>query len=451
MEQTSSELRRRPDFSLDWQAEYQRKLVSAEAAAALVRSGDHIYIAPGHAGEAISLALTGRMNELEDVEIKAMATADYGWYEPEFLKRFRMNVYMGMAASREAMDQKLTDFTPWFVHSAHKALDDGRPEPWRMDFTWINVGAPNARGFCCFGPSLWDAATSSRRARTVVAEINPHVPTVFGDTFIHVTEIDYIVEHARPLGQRPSVYPPPDPWDPEIARLVGTLIQDGDCVQIGTGSTTGNLNRLGALQDKNDLGYFAELTVPGTIDLVKQGVITGRYLNLHPRKFVTSSAGNDQQDWEYMADNPFFEMRSVDYVHHIGTISQINNMVAVNNAMVIDLTGQIGSSAIGPRNWSGTGGQFSFAVGAFLAPKGKSIHVLPSTARGGTLSRIVPRFEPGQIVTVPRDLADIVVTEFGVAQLLNKTERQRADALIEISHPDFRAELRKAARSFFWP
>jgi 4-hydroxybutyrate CoA-transferase len=338
------------------------------------------------------------------------------------------------------------------IYGQHKALDEGREGARPIDLTIIHVTPPNEHGYVCLGHAVWDAKTTVRRARMTVAVVNEHLPRTYGDSWLHVSEIDLFVEDHTPLPDTTSrTYPPPEPWDAAIAGYVGSLVRDGDTIQIGIGSTTGNLLRLGALDDKHDLGYFGELTVPGTIDLVKKGVITGRRMTTHPDRFIASTAGNSAEDRAFIHDNPFFEFYAVDYVLNPRVIARNDNFVAINNALAIDLTGQIAASTLGPRVYSGTGGQLSFALGAFLSRGGRYVCVLPSTARNGTVSRIVPQFEAGQVVTVPRELADTVVTEYGIAHLLNRSVRERAEALIAIAHPDFRTELRAAARRLFWP
>ncbi|MGH2585378.1 MAG: acetyl-CoA hydrolase/transferase C-terminal domain-containing protein, partial [Dehalococcoidia bacterium] len=252
-----------------------------------------------------------------------------------------------------------------------------------------------------------------------------------------------------PLPERTP--PPPDPWDAPIAGYAGSLVHTGDTIQIGVGSTTGNLILLGGLEGKEDLGYFGELTVQGTVEMVKQGVINGRRMATHPGRFVATTAGNSPADWAFIAENPAFEFYAVDYIHDPRAIAANDNYTAINNALAVDLTGQIAAATIGPRVYSGTGGHLSFAIGAFMARRGRYVCVLPATARGGTVSRIVPQFEPGQIVTVPREFADTVVTEYGIARLLNRSVRERAEELIAVAHPDFRAELRRAAQQLFWP
>jgi len=433
----------------DWRAWYADRLVSAEEAMARVQSGDHIWISVQQQVSALIAALLARAPALKDVEVRTLVGGDFGWYDDFFKGRISVNTYFGSIFSREALREHRASFTPWMVWGAHKALDEHRPGARPIDVALISVTPPNANGYCCIGAHLWDARTTAARAKLVVAAVNPFLPRTFGDTWLHVSAIDCFVEDPTPLPDTGAAYPPPDPWDAPIAGYVGSLVRDRDTLQVGTGSTTGNLARLGAFAGKQDLGYFAELTVPGLVDLAKDGVITSRYLNLHPGKFVTSTAGNSAADLTFINDNALFEFYSTEYMHDPRVIGRIDNLVAINNALTVDLTGQIGASSLGYRTWSGTGGHLSYAIGAFLSPGGRYICILPSTAVGGTVSRITAAFAPGQVVTVPRDLADYVVTEYGIAPLLNKTERERAQALISIAHPDFRAELRREAERLF--
>jgi 4-hydroxybutyrate CoA-transferase len=433
----------------DWRDWYDQRLVPADEAMAHVKSGDRVWISPQQYVSLLLSVLVGRAEELHDVEIRALVMGEFGWYDESFRGHIDINTYFASIFSRDAVKQQQASFTPWMVWGAHKALDQGRPGARPIDVALVSVTPPNANGYCCFGPHMWDAKTTAARAKTVIAAVNEHLPRAFGDTWIHVSQIDWFVEDPTPLPDYSRAYPPPDPWDQAIAGYVGTLIRDGDVIQVGTGSTTGNLVRLGAFEGKHDLGYFAELTVPGLVDLARQGVITSRNLNLHPGKFVTSTAGNGADDLAFIADNPMFEFYSTEYMHDPRVIGRIDDLVAINNALTVDLTGQVGAGNLGYRAWSGTGGHLSYAMGAFLSKGGRYICVLPATAVQGTVSRVVSSFEPGQIVTVPRDLADYVVTEYGIAQLLNKTERERACELIAIAHPDFRADLRREAERMF--
>ncbi|HWO93711.1 MAG TPA: acetyl-CoA hydrolase/transferase C-terminal domain-containing protein, partial [Dehalococcoidia bacterium] len=417
----------------DWQTHYRERLVSGPEAVSHVKSGDKIWISVGQQIHLLLASLVGRADELEGVEIKWLPSSDFGFYTEEMRRHLSINVTYATPFCREAVNNGIADYTPYPIIGAHKALDEGRPGARPIDVALVCVTPPNKWGYCCFGSNLWDAKTTAQRAQLVIAEVNERLPRTFGDTWIHASEIDWFVENTPPPPEGNWLYPEPDPWDRPIAEYVASLVRDGDTIQIGTGSTTGNIPRLGVLDDKKDLGYFAELTVPGTVDLVRKGVITSSRMTTHPGKFVTTTAGNSPEDLDFIDQNPMFEFYSVEYIHHPGNISKNDNLVAINNALTVDFTGQIAAMSYGTHTYSGTGGHISFAMGAYLSNGGRYICVLPATARGGTVTRIVPQFEPGQVVTVPRDMADYVVTEYGIATLLNKTQRERAQELIAIA------------------
>lgn len=439
-----------PARTTDWQDHYRRRLVSAHEAARHVKPGDHVYLPTGQQVGSVIRGLVARHDELRDVTISCLPSADYGWFAPELEGRLTVNVLYANAFTRNALERRRADYTPFMIYGHHKALDEGREEARRIDVNVISVTPPNAHGYVCLGHAVWDAKTSVRRAKMTIAVVNDHLPRTFGDSWLHVSEIDWFVADHTPLPDATArTYPPPEPWDAPIAGYVASLVRDGDTIQIGTGSATGNIVRVGALDDKHDLGYFSELTVPGTVELVKKGVITGRRMTTHPDKFVAATAGNSAADRAFIDGNPMFEFQAVDYVLDPRNIARNDNYVAINNALAVDLTGQVAASTIGPSVYSGTGGHFVFAMGAFMSRGGRYVCVIPSTARGGTVSRIVPQFEAGQIVTVPRDITDTVVTEYGIARLLNRSVRERAEALISIAHPDFRAELRDQARRIY--
>lgn len=432
----------------DWRAHYHDRLVSATDAAARVRSGDNVYIPVGQAPSGIIRALLAR-DDLRGVTITCLPAIDFGWYAPEYQGRVTMNILYANATNRVAVEQGIADYTPFPIYGGHKALDEGREEGRRIDVNLISVTPPNEHGYVCLGHAVWDAKTSVKRAAMTIGTVNDRLPRTFGDSWLHVSELDWFVEEASDPPDRALA--PPDPWDAAIAGYTGSLVNNGDTIQIGVGSTTGNLILLGGLDGKEDLGYFGELTVAGTVGLVEQGVITGRRMTTHPGKFVATTAGNTAADRAFLNDNPAFEFYAVDYIHDPRAIAANDNYLAINNALAVDLTGQIAASTIGPRVYSGTGGHFSFAMGAYMSRGGRYVCVIPSTARGGTVSRITVQFEPGQVVTVPRDIADTVVTEYGIARLLNRSVRERAEALIAVAHPDFRAELRREAQRLFWP
>lgn len=434
------------DAESGWRDYYRARLVEPQEAVSHISSGHHIWISVGQQVSMLVTALLGRADELRDVRISTLPAADFGWFSDEFRGKIDINVLWASLFARDAVNEGKADFTPWMVYGGQKANDEGRVEARPVDVSLLSVTPPNQWGYVCLGASLWDAKTTASRANLVIAEVNQNIPRTYGDTWMHVSEIDWFIENTPPPPETGWLYPEPDPWDRPIADYVASLVNHGDTIQMGTGSTTGNIPRFGVLDDKEDLGYFAELTVPGTVELVKKGVITSKYLEQHPGKFVTTTAGNDPSDMQFINDNPMFEFYPVEYMHHPGVIGQIDNLIAINNALSIDLTGQIAAANLGHRVWSGTGGHLSYAMGAFMSNGGRYVCVMPATARKGAVSRIVPLFERGQVVTVPRDIADTVVTEYGIARLLNRTIRERAEELIAIAHPDFRAELRAEAQ-----
>jgi 4-hydroxybutyrate CoA-transferase len=326
------------------------------------------------------------------------------------------------------------------------------------DILLTEVSPPDEHGFCSFGASLWNKRREIKEAKLVIAEVNPNLIRTYGDNYVHVSEIDYFVEHI-PSGGAPGMGTlagrmpkEPEPYVKRIAENVSQLIKDGDTIQIGVGRTTEPLVRLGLFDGKHDLGFHSQATPPGVISLVKEGVITGKYKTLHPGKVVvTSIGGSTREEMQWVDNNPLFLLVDVTYLEDIRVIAAHDNMVAINNALAIDLMGQVAAETIGRRVLSVAGGQIPFVIGAWLSKGGRSITVLPSTAQGGTVSRIVPTLPPGTAVTIQRNCVDYVVTEYGIAHLRGKSARQRANELISIAHPDFRAELRKEAEKLFWP
>ena len=427
-----------------WRDHYRSRLVGPEDIAAKVSSGNRIYVVTSHESAPLLASLLSRADELRGVEIRSLGGlwSDYGFQKGTWADVFRANMSFGTPASRQAIEDGVTNFTVVGYGDAFRHIDQRRAGSEPFDFCWFTVTPPNESGYCCAGAELWDLRTSMKRSKVNVAAVNKHLPQTFGDTWVHVSEIDYFIEDHEPMPQRFKYEP--SSAAAMIAQHVSGLVRDRDTLQIGTGSTSGTLAQLGAFDDKQDLGYFAEMSVAGLTDLVKNGVFTSKYATVRPDKFVTTGLTGGAEEYEYVDNNPFFEFYGYDYMLNPAVIGQNENMVAINNGISIDLRGQINLISMGPKIWSGSGGQLAYHTGAFLSKGGRAITVLPSTAANGTISRIVPQFPAGQMVTIPWDLADTVVTEFGVAELIGKTMRQRAQALIDIAHPDHRPELRKA-------
>ena len=439
---------------MDWQEEYKRKFISAEEAAELVKSGDRLVFTAGREAFALGLMIAARKEELKGVKVFLPSPGyDFGWYDPGWEDSFSISLSYcfprGVVA--DCLAEKRTDF---IINGL--CLFDEFPERLLPDVLLVEVSPPDKNGFCSFGASLYNKRHWIVRAKMVIVEVNNRLIKTYGDNYVHVSQIDYFVEHVS-SGGAPGMgtlagraKKEPEPYLKDIARYVNELIKDGDTIQIGVGRTTEPLIRLGMLEGKHDIGYHSEATAPGIITLIREGVITGNHKTIYQGKaVVTSLGGGTQEEMEWARENPLFLLVDVDYLEDIRVISAHDNYVAINNALAIDLTGQIDAETIGTRPMGGAGGQPSFVIGALLSKGGRSITLLPSTAVGGKVSRIMPKLPEGSSVTIPRQLADYVVTEYGGVRLWGKSLRQRARELINIAHPDFRPELTKEAKEMF--
>ena len=439
----------------NWREEYKRKFISAEEAVRLVKSGDRVGFTYGREPLALGLALLARRDELQNVKIFVRTPSrDLGWYDAGWEEAFDITISYVLPIVRQAMAGRRVDFLPGTL----LGITTDCPVVSAVDVLLIELSPPDKHGFCSFGASVWGKKRAIQCAKRVIAEVNENLIRTYGDNFIHVSEIDYFTEHVSGgeipggsdlLGRKTQG---PGQVEKTIAEYVGSLVNDGDCLQIGVGSTSEWVARLGVLDSKIDLGWHSETTPRGAIKLAREGVITGKRKNIKQNKFVAIAVGGgDQRDMSFVNGNPMFELYDADYVLNTRIISANDKVVSINSAVAIDLTGQIAAESIGPMMVSGPGGQLAFAIGAQLSAGGRFISTLPSTAKGGTISRIVPRLPEGTVVTVPRTLTDIVVTEYGIARLRGKSQRERALELINVAHPDFRTELRKEAEELFWP
>ena len=434
-----------------WQHRYKDKLLSAEQAAGLVQSGQLVRLHIGKPPIPILNALAARNGALKDVTlIQCYPLHDHPiWNEPVYDESFNRIVdYVG-AGCREGMKQHYVDFLPLDYPQYAKQAEQGRTNTWNADVFYGVVSPPDEKGYCSFGSALWYNKDVARAAKCFVAEVDSSFIRTHGDNWIHVSEIDHLVEESLPF---PVGTPPPPDEEQGTLEVIGefasTLIRDGDTVQMGIGAISEAIGLF--LTDRNDLGIHSEIMTASHVELVKRGVATGTYKTAHKGKAVAAMVVGGA-DLEFVHDNPAFELYSVLYTNSLLTIAAQHHQVAVNSTLSMDLTGQAAAESLGPQMYSGIGGQMTFMMGAMYSPGGRSIMVLPSTARKGTLSRIVPTLEPGSTLTTPRQYADYVVTEFGIVNLQGKTQRQRAEALISVAHPDFQPELKNAARKMFWP
>jgi acyl-CoA hydrolase/GNAT superfamily N-acetyltransferase len=425
----------------DWRERCGRKIVSADAAVHCVRRGQRVFIGSGAAEpQALVAALARRGQELADTEIWHILTLGIAPYtEAASASAFRHNALFIGPNVRAAVDAGRADYTPIFLSEIPRLFRGGRVP---IDVALIQVSPPDAHGFCSYGVSVDVVKAAAESAGHVIAEVNPRMPRTLGDSFIHLDQIDSLVENRAALPE--STPPPPDPVAREIARYVARMIDSGATLQLGIGSIPHAV--LHALGNRKDLGIHTEMFSDGVIDLIEAGAISGAKKTLLPGKVVASFCMGSERLYRYVDDNPGFEFRPVEFTNDPFTIAQNARMVAINGALEVDLTGQVCADSIGYNFYSGIGGQVDFVRGAARSEGGKPIIVIRSTARGGAVSRIVPHLQEGAGVVTTRGDVHYVVTEFGVADLWGKSVRDRALALISIAHPDFRAELLEAAR-----
>jgi len=417
--------------------------MSAEEAVQAVSSGDRVWFGEGcGTPKPLIDALVQRASELRDVELVHMLTFGEAVYtRPEYQGRFRHNGLFCGENVRQAIQDGRADYTPIFL-SEIEGLFWGGDLP--LDVAFIQTSLPDAHGFVSLGTSVDCSLSAARCARFVVAETNRRMPRTLGDSFLHVSEIDALVETDRPLLELPSEEP--SEVQNRIAARVASLIPDGAVIQTGIGGIPNAV--LGFLRDRKALGVHSEMCSDGVIDLIESGALTGKKKNLHRGKIVVGFVLGTRRLFEYMHENPMFEMHPTAYTNDPYVIAQHDRMIAINSAIQVDLTGQVCADSIGDKPYSGFGGQVDFIRGAARSKGGKPIIALPSTAKGGAISRIVPRLDPGAGVVTSRGDVHYVITEFGVAHLHGKTLRQRAEALIEIAHPKFHDELlRSLSRS----
>jgi len=376
---------------------------------------------------------------VSDVELLHLLTFGIAPYvDPIHEGSFRHNAFFIGANVREAIQDGRADYTPISLSEIPNLFFSNQL---RLDVVLVMLGPPDPFGYCSLGIHPDIVMSGIETAKTIVAQINRHMPRVHGDTFVHVSKLDRIVEHDEPLLELSAVSP--DETSLAIARHVAALIEDESTLQLGIGKIPNAV--LDLLRDHADLGLHTEMFSDGVIDLCDLGVITNEKKGLLPGKVVASFAMGTKQLYDYLDDNPFFDFRPTEFVNSPLNIARNHKMVSINSALQVDITGQVSADSIGTRFYSGIGGQTDFIRGAAMSRGGKPIIALPSTAKDGTVSRIVPELDPGAGVVTSRGDVHYVVTEFGVAYLHGKTIRQRAMALIEAAHPDFRGELRDAA------
>lgn len=440
----------RSTSSFDWRAQLGAKLVTAEEAVAHIKSGDRITMSIAQATPfTLCAALASRLMELENVVLNHSA-ALFNWDLPGIGEKFRYQSFYISPIDRELFRSGAGEFVPVSYYR------DGTLPPGYDDFNvfLMRISPPDQDGFVNFGDLQIMSKMLARRATLVIAEIDDEVVRIGGDNALHISEIDWLVERDPTAPRLPAL--PPVPVEEqrvvgEICTLVAReLIPDRATLQVGVGSTSGAL--MPFLRNHHDLGMQTEIIPIGTAELVRDGVITGKHKKLFPRLVVGSgfAVGTPHEELAYADGNPTFQLYDFNFTDDIRLIAREEGLISVNNALAIDFTGQVGSESIGHQMYTGTGGQTAFGIGCALAG-GTSVIVMPSTAtiNGARVSRITPSLAPGTICTLGRTFVHHVVTEFGVATLRGKSQRERANELIAIAHPDFRPELAAEAKQLF--
>ena len=382
----------------------------------------------------------GSLIDTELMQVLTLGVAPYS--DPKYAAAFRANAFFIGDSMRGAVNEARADYTPIFL-SQVPGLFKSRRVP--IDVALIMVSPPDEHGFCSLGVSVDITKSAATSARLIIAQVNKYSPRTLGDGFVHVSDIDFLVEHDEPLLEWP-VIPEPDDVIRQIARHIARLVPNGAALQLGIGRLPDAV--LAELHDKRDLSIHTEMFSDGVMKLARAGVITGKHKTLHPGKIVGSFAAGSHDLFKYLDNNPMIEMHPSEYTNDPFVISRHDNMVAINSALEVDLTGQVVADSLGQTFYSGIGGHADFMRGAALAKGGRPIIAMPATAdtEDGLRSRIVANLQEGAGVVTTRGDTHYLVTEYGVAYLHGRTLRERAMALINIAHPDFRAELLHAAK-----
>lgn len=334
----------------------------------------------------------------------------------------------------KGMQEGLIEFIPCYLRQVPLLFSEGY---YPVDVAVVQLSPPNDEGYCSYGVANDYTKPAADNAKIVIGEVNDQTPFTYGDNYIHVTDLDYIIECSYPLVETPS----PEATEVEfaIARHCASLIKDGDTLQLGIGGLPNAV--LASLKDRKDLGIHTELFTEGIIDLVNEGVITGKRKTLHPNKIIATFIMGTKRVFDFVHNNPLLELHPVDYVNDPYVIGKNDNMVSINSSLEVDLMGQVNSESIGLNQYSGPGGQMDYVQGVRLSKGGKSIIAIASTAARGKVSRIVPFLSHGAAVTTSRNDVDYVITEYGIAHLRGASLRKRAQMLIGLAHPDFREGL----------
>lgn len=426
---------------MSWLDDYNAKLTSADEAVRIIKSGDRVYYG-GNAAIPTTLveALASRRDELENVQLShVLLLGKDPLSEPGMEGHFRHNSLFVGPADRKAVNDGRADYMPIFLHQISRIFTDGVIS---LDVAMVQVSPPDEHGFMSLGVETLASKAAVQTAKHVIVQVNPRMPRVLGDSFVHVRSVAHIVEHEHEL---PTLDPKPaTEVEKAIALHIMPLIRPGATLQMGIGGIPDTVYQ--CMEGNLELGIHTEMLSDGAMRAIERGVVTGSHKTLHRGKVIITFALGSKQLYDYVDNNPLIEAHPAEHVNDPFVVSQNDNMVAINSAIEVDLTGQVCSDSMGPYIYSGFGGQVDFIRGAARSKGGRPIIALPATAKGGALSRIQPYLKEGAGVVTSRADVHYVVTEFGAVNLFGKNLRERAELLISIAHPDFQAELEQQAR-----
>jgi acyl-CoA hydrolase len=426
---------------MTWLDQYREKLQGSDEAVQLIKSGDRVYYG-GNAAIPMALvrALAERYEELEHVQLShVLLLGEDPLSRPEMEGHFRHNSLFVGPADRKAVNEGRADYVPIFLFQIPRLFEEGIVP---LDVAMVMVSPPDEHGFMSFGVETLATRTACANAKKVIVQVNELMPRVLGDSFIHVSRVDAIVEATEKL---PELEPKPASDDErKIGAHIREMLHDGATLQMGIGGVPDAVYEMA--DGLKDLGIHTEMLSDGAMRAIERGIVTGQKKTLHQGKVVITFALGTRTLYEYLDNNPLIEAHPVEYVNDPYIVSQNNNMIAINSAIEVDLTGQVCSDSIGSRIYSGFGGQVDFIRGAAHSKGGKPIIAIPSTAKKGTMSRIVTYLKQGAGVVTTRADVHYVVTEHGVAHLFGRNLRERVEALIEVADPKFHEELIQGAK-----